>query len=91
MHSHGCDVHETHYQFDYSFFAWRYYGDKRSVTLWVSQTVVEDFAANHVVAMLANIDPNALMDSYRNVHVHVTWSDDSFGVHVADTFEPRAA
>lgn len=88
---HGLDVHETYYQFDYSFYAWRFYGEKRMFTLWVSQLTAEDYGVKAIMHILENIDPNGLMDEYRHVHAHVASNDTEFGVHVRSTFSPTAS
>jgi len=88
---HGLDVHERYYQFEYSFYAWRFYGEKRVFTLWVSQLTAEDYSVKAIMHMLENIDPNALMDTYRHVHAHVASNETEFGVHVRSTFSPTGA
>ena len=87
---HGLAVHETYYQFDFSFYAWRFYGDKRVFTLWISQLTAEDYSVTAMMRMLDGIDPNALMDAYRHVHAHVASNATEFGVHVRPVFTPAA-
>lgn len=87
---HGLTIHQRHYQFDYEFYAWRHTGDRRVFTLWVSELTAEDYEPSTIVAILRDIDPNGLMESYRHVHAHVTSNESEFGVHVRSTFSPTA-
>lgn len=88
---HGLIVHETHYQFDHDFYAWRFYGEKRVFTLWVSKRTFEDYGVKPIMFVLKNIEPNALMDEYRHVHAHVASNESEFGVHVRSEFSPKSA
>lgn len=88
---HGLAIHKTHYQFEHAFYAWRHYGAKRVVTLWISEITAEDYDPASIAFILKDIDPNALMDSYRHVHAHVTNNESEFGVHVRSVFSPTAA
>lgn len=88
---HGLDVHETYLEFDYGFYAWRFYGEKRVFTLWVSQLTAEDYSVKAIMHILGSVDPHGLMHTYDHVHAHVASNDTEFGVHVRSTFSPTAA
>jgi hypothetical protein len=81
-HTTGSNTASTHGGF---------YGEKRVFTLRVSQLTAEDYSVKAIMHMLENIDPNALMDTYRHVHAHVASNETEFGVHVRSTFSPTAA
>ena len=89
--SHGLVVHKTHYQFAYEFYGWRYYGEKKVFTLWISEITAEDYDPNTILFVLKEIDPLGLMDEYRHVHAHVASNETEFGVHVRSEFTPSAA
>lgn len=86
--SHGLTVHETYYDFDHLFYAWRYYGDKRTFTLWISQIAAEDYEPAMILEILREFDPHALMTKFRYAHMHVACHDSGFGAYAHDTFSP---
>lgn len=81
-------VHERHYQFDYEFFAWRFYGDRQSFTLWVSEIAAEDYEPRTIVSMLSDFEPHRLIADYRSVHLHVTSTSSRFGAYARSLFTP---
>jgi hypothetical protein len=89
--SHGLIVHETHYQFDHGFYAWRHYGDKQILTLWISELTIEDYPPSTIPNMLKDFEPRSLMDEYRHAHLHVASNDSEFGAYARPNFSPRAA
>jgi hypothetical protein len=88
---HGLSVHETHYQFDYEFYAWRYNGDKKSFTLWISEIAAEDYEPKTILFILKDFDPKKLMEGQRSVHLHVKSNESEFGAYVRSNFSPSAA
>jgi hypothetical protein len=82
------EIHETHYQFDHGFFAWRYYGDRRTLTLWVAERTLEDYPPSAIIGILRDFEPHALMDTHGHVHLHVNSTDSEFGAYMRSTFTP---
>jgi hypothetical protein len=89
--SHGLAVHSTHEDFDHDFFAWRHTGDRRHLTLWISETTIEDYEPKTIIWSLRDFEPNALMETFGHAHLHVNSNEVEFGAYVRDDFSPSAA
>ena len=89
--SHGLVVHSTHEDFDNDFFAWRYTGNRRHLTLWISETTIEDYEPKTILGILRDFEPTVLMEKFGHAHLHVASNDEEFGAYARDAFSPTAA
>ena len=80
----------THYDFNYELYGWRYYGEKKAFTLWVSEVTAEDYEPKSILFILKDVEPTRLMATMRHAHAHVMSNESEFGVHVRDSFSPSA-
>lgn len=72
----GWPVTRTHYVFDQEWYAWRHDARPRARTLYISQTVLEDVAADAVAAMLDSLDVTAHLQEDGGMQVVVVATPD---------------
>lgn len=91
LESHGLTLGATYYDFGPSFYAWRHYGNKQSLTLWVSQIAAEDYEATTIIAKLREFEPKALMEKFRHAHLHVASSESGLSAYARAAYSPTGA
>ncbi len=85
--SHGLSVHETHNEFKYDFFAWRHYGNRRALTLWISEIAAEDYEPETLLYLLKDFELVALMDELGHAHLHIV-THEGIGAYARANFSP---